>query len=165
MRRFSLLPLLAFLLVAGCDTVSEEPVTLSPRDVSFTYVVTFNGAAGTAQATQTATLVGNLDGFQIGEITGARVTAVKLERVSPITKSLGELLASASVRLGSTSVAEGTIPDVSRETMLPATGANVGSEVGKQSFGSTLAFTPEAGTTGTFTFRATLTLSVEVEGL
>lgn len=170
MRAFYAAAVLVLLAATGCDTVGEGAVTLAPRDVQFMFTVDFDnlscGSACTVASDETASLAGNLDGFQLSEIVGAQVTAVRLERISPPTTTLGNLLGRASVRLGSGVAASGDVAaGTPRETMLAPSGIDVADVVGTSQFRGTLGFAPRSGATGTARFRATLTLSVEVEGL
>ncbi len=168
MRRFLPLLLLVTLSIAACDTTEGGTVFLAPRDVSFTYTVNFDnvtpGEQATVQANETVSLNGRLDGFQPSEIVAARVTAVRIERLSPITRTLGALLSSAQVSVGSQTVASGTIADIAREAPITVVSNSVEGAL-RSGFGSTLAFVPKAGISGDFRFQVTLTLAIEVEGL
>lgn len=166
------LPLLLLLLivVAGCDSAAGGNVFLSPRDVTFEFQVDGGnvtvGQQATANSTGSASLQGNLDGFSLDELVAARVTAVRLRRVSPLSDNLGGLLQSAQVAVtsGSTQqVASGSGFGSVTQVNLTTTGADVTAILRQPQFTGRLTFVPAKAVDATY--EVTLTLALEVEGL
>lgn len=160
------------LVLAGCDTVSEGNVLLSPRQVTFEFEVDAGelsvGQTAAIDAINGETLQGRLDGFSSSELVAARVTEVRLRRVAPIGSNtdLGDLLQSAQVAVtgGSTQqVASGTGFGAVTQTALAPTGADVASILRQEQFSARLTLTPKRVVSGIY--EATLTLALEVEGL
>lgn len=159
--------------LAGCDTMTPEPITLPVKTVEFRFAFhadTVGTGAFVVPAREAADLEGALEGFAKDEILSARVVGIEVERIEPPLARLGDLAERLTVRLTAPGASprlvgeSGQLPASSRVTFAPAS-ADVGALLRAASFGAELSVDPRTLASDRYLLSARLNLEIVVEGL
>lgn len=161
------------LVLAACDTVAPEPITLPVRDVTFEFAFrsdTLGGGEIVVASANRANLAGQLEGFSKEEILAAEVVSVELERIEPPLTNLDALLTSAALELTVDGGAPRTVGTASSlpadfEADLTPSGGDVGAVLRAPSFGARLRLVPRTLPDDRFEFQVRVALRIEVEGV
>lgn len=174
MRRFLPAAVLALpIVLSACDPTvggGSEIVTLQPRTRTATFSFPCDAAAAGQPLTVTSsqiTLSGALDGWGVGDVTTARVSAVSLSLGIPSGVALSSLLRNVQVSLvGGQSVAVGSAATLSggQTTTLTASSADVGGILRGGAFQARLDGTVVTPRATSCRIDATFTFNVSVEG-
>ncbi|MEX2400536.1 MAG: hypothetical protein WD423_07165 [Rhodothermales bacterium] len=164
----------SMLVLAGCDTIGTESVTLR-KDVNFRFEFSTEGReAGTAFNVDA---VGTVDfgeviapeGFTTDEIIAVNVHSVSVQRVTPVGTNLDafDRIALALVASGvpTRTVAELEPVPSSREATLPIVRSDVTQLAVQPSFRGRLTVVPAATPTEQYVLTARMEVVVEVEGV
>lgn len=172
-RRVALL-LVCALVLAGCDTIGTESVTLR-KDLDYRFEFSTEGReAGTAFNVDA---VGSInfgeviapEGFTTDEIIAVNVHAVSIQRVTPVGTNLDAFerisLALAASGITTRTVAEIESTPSSREATLSIVRSDVTQLAVQPSFRGQLTVVPAATRTEQYVVTAKMELVVEVEGV
>lgn len=165
-------------ILQGCDTLVEgdETLILQPKNVTFRFEFSSDdltpGTPIVVQAVQGADLGSALqaDGYTKNDVVAARVTAVQLRRVNPLSFNLGAL-DGVVLRIqsqGLSSVGIGSLPNppsTNNASMNLGPTRNVEQYVRQASFNGSLEFVPTALPADDYVLEAVVEITIEVEGV
>ncbi|MDQ7040895.1 MAG: hypothetical protein Q9M35_08130 [Rhodothermus sp.] len=170
---------LLVLLLAGCESVTSERLTLPDITLSFRFEVDgsvlTDGQPYTATAINTADLMAALQqrgGYTKNEVVAATVTAAELERIQPTLTDLSALLSEVRVLLTASGLSDLEVasrtgfPDDEVATLSTRSSRDIAAFVKSSAFGAKLRLVPrQPDPTETYIYEVHLTLQVQVEGI
>ncbi len=170
---------IALLLLAGCESVTSERLTLPDIEVTFRFEVNGNaltdGQAHTVTATNTVDLTPALQqrgGYTKKEVVAATVVAAELERIQPTLTDLDALLREVRVLLTAEGLTEREVavrtgfPADETASLSPRSDTDVAAFVKKTALGAKLQLVPlQPDPSETYIYEVRLTLRVQVEGI